>query len=147
MALTIKPLRFSMSVWPMKRSSLAVLPLRYSRLSGSVFEAWLRLSRESTRRFHSALQNAGGVQSIGGPRKRKASLRRPSHSVHRGAHFWVSRSARYNRLYRIANFSSNERYKIYELKPSTGQLNFNPTCRTIQTDWACEHQPFSSSDW
>lgn len=47
----------------------------------------------------------------------------------------------------VANVSSNERYKIYELKPSTGQPNFNPTWRTTQTDWACEHQPFSSNDW
>ena len=49
-ALTISPLRFSMSVWPMKRSSLAVLPLRYSLLSGSVLDSCVSLPRGRPRK-------------------------------------------------------------------------------------------------
>ncbi len=70
---TIRPWRFSISAWPMKQS-LASLPrpLRYSRASGSVVEAWVSLRRFWPRKSCSAVaarigRRAGEVDPDFGP--------------------------------------------------------------------------------
>lgn len=50
MVLTIRPLRFSISVWTMKCNLLVVLPLRNSLLSGAILDSCASLLRDLPRK-------------------------------------------------------------------------------------------------
>src|SRR5512133_1649419 len=60
-ASTARPLRFSISTWPMKQSWLCwPLPLRNSRASSSVAERWVSLERFSPLKSRSPLRPGAG---------------------------------------------------------------------------------------
>src|SRR5512133_801621 len=80
-ASTARPLRFSISTWPMKQSWLCwPLPLRNSRASSSVAERWVSLERFSPLKSRSPLRPGAG------------SSPEPSfgRKLFRLAHAWIS---------------------------------------------------------